>query len=85
MKDNNAFIWDGLDCNELPRIIGHQNFWHKKEVLIVLNKNGVVYLSKGDVIEADLFGNIIGKISSDNIDKSIINSVIKLLEDNNLQ
>jgi hypothetical protein len=71
--------WTGDNLIEIADCIGHDRFWHKKGVLIVLNGAEIVYVPKGSRVEKDGRGNVIGKVAPENLELSIVTSAQRLL------
>jgi hypothetical protein len=69
--------WEGDNCEVISDFLGHENFWHKRGVLIVKNAEDIVFIPKGKTVELDCDGNVIGKIVTTKVDPSILRSVAK--------
>jgi hypothetical protein len=72
-------VWTGDNLIEVSNLLKHDNFWHKKEVLIVKNETYIAYINKGDKVEINHNGDVINKVEGDKLDASVIASVERIL------
>jgi len=80
VNNSESVFWDGWECGDIENVVGHMNWAHKNGVLFILNSTGLVFIPKGEYVEVNKSGDVIGKIIPEQLDASIIKSANKLIK-----
>ena len=73
------FIWTGRNLTDVAGFLGNENFWHKAGILIIKNNSNIAYTRKVDSIDFNSSGDVINKIQPNDLDRSIVKAIKKLI------